>query len=233
MKVILMQHIEKLGAKGDLVNVKRGYARNYLVPRGYAIYATPHNMKKLEEIRAIAKQEEATRLEELKALASKINGITLSFIRKTDEQGNLYGSVSDTDIANELSSKGYQIHKSAIQLDKHIKELGVFDIEIKLHKDVEAQIKVEVLKEASAEPEPAEVTPEPEIEAPEAQPVVEETPEPQPVEEAPEAQPVEEEKIEAPAPAAEEEVTEPQPVIEETETAEPETAVEEPAESEE
>jgi len=206
MKVILMQHIEKLGAKGDIVNVKRGYARNYLVPRGYAIYATPHNMKKLEEIRAIAKQEEATRLEELKALAAKINGITLSFTRKTDEQGNLYGSVSDTDIAGELSSKGHQIHKSAIQLEKHIKELGIFDIELKLHKDVEAQIKVEVKKEATDEPEP-------EVETPAPQPVKEE--------------------IEAPAPVAEEaEIPEPQ-LVEETETAEPEAAVEEPAESEE
>ncbi|HPV15202.1 MAG TPA: 50S ribosomal protein L9 [Candidatus Cloacimonadota bacterium] len=172
MKVILMQHIEKLGAKGDLVNVKRGYARNYLIPRGFAIYATPYNMKKLEEIRKIAKAEEATRLEELKNLAAKINGTTLSFTRKTDEQGNLYGSVSDTDIVNELNSKGLQVHKSAVQLDKHIKELGVFDIELKLHKDVEARIKVEVKKEATAEP--AEVKPEPIIETPAVEPVAEE-----------------------------------------------------------
>lgn len=183
MKVILMQHIEKLGAKGDLVNVKRGYARNYLVPRGYAIYATPQNMKKLEEIRSIAKQEEATRLEELKNLAAKLNGTTLSFIRKTDEQGNLYGSVSDTDIVNELSAKGLQIHKSAIQLEKHLKELGIFDIELKLHKDVSAQIKVEVKQEAIAEPEPA-------VEIPTPQPVTEaEVPEPQPVEETETAEP--------------------------------------------
>ena len=167
-----MQHIEKLGAKGDLVNVKRGYARNYLIPRGFAIYATPYNMKKLEEIRKIAKAEEATRLEELKNLAAKINGTTLSFTRKTDEQGNLYGSVSDTDIVNELNSKGLQVHKSAVQLDKHIKELGVFDIELKLHKDVEARIKVEVKKEATAEP--AEVKPEPIIETPAVEPVAEE-----------------------------------------------------------
>ncbi len=172
MKVILMQHIEKLGAKGDLVNVKRGYARNYLIPRGFAIYATPYNMKKLEEIRKIAKAEEATRLEELKNLAAKINGTTLSFTRKTDEQGNLYGSVSDTDIVNELNSKGLQVHKFAVQLDKHIKELGVFDIELKLHKDVEARIKVEVKKEATAEP--AEVKPEPIIETPAVEPVAEE-----------------------------------------------------------
>ncbi len=211
MKVILMQHIEKLGAKGDIVNVKRGYARNYLVPRGFAIYATPHNMKKLEEIRAIAKQEEATRLEELKNLASRINGTTLSFIRKTDEQGNLYGSVSDTDIVNELSAKGFQVHKSAVQLEKHIKELGIFDIELKLHKEVEAQIKVEVQKEDTTEA--VEVEPEPTIEVP--------TPQPEAAEEIPTPQPVEEEIPEA------------QPIEEETETAEPEAAVEEPAESEE
>ena len=196
MKVILMQHIEKLGAKGDVVNVKRGYARNYLVPRGFAIYATPYNMKKLEEIRTIAKQEEATRLEELKNLASKINGTTLSFVRKTDEQGNLYGSVSDTDIAGELSSQGYQIHKSAVQLEKHIKELGVFDVQLRLHKDVEAQIKVEVKQEATAEPVEAE--PEPTVEAPAPQPVVEEEiPEPQPIEEPETAEP--EAAVEEPA----------------------------------
>ena len=156
-----MQHIEKLGAKGDLVNVKRGYARNYLIPRKYAIYATPKNMKRLDEIRSKASEEEALRLEELKNLASKINGISLSFIRKTDEQDNLYGSVSETDIMNELNSQGIQVHKSTIQLEKHIKELGSFSVVLKLHKEVEALLKVEVIKEASTQA--VEASEEPEV----------------------------------------------------------------------
>lgn len=163
MKVILIQHIENLGAKGDLVNVKRGYARNYLIPKNMAIYATPYNMKQLDAIRNKASEEEAIRLNELKEIARKMSGITLSFVRKTDENDKLYGSVSETDILNALSEQGIHIHKSTINLEKHIKELGAFTVAIKLHNDIETSLNLEVQKETQTPIEPEVALPEPEV----------------------------------------------------------------------
>lgn len=170
MKVILLNNIEKLGSKGEVVNVKRGFARNYLIPRDMAVYATPHNMKKIGDLKAKAAEEEEKRLAELKKLADKINSINLVFVRKVDENDHMFGSVSEVDIVNALAEHGVEIHKTAVQLDKHIKELGHIQVQVKLHKDLSAAVKIEVQKEA-----PAEVIAEPEAPAAET---VEETPEP-------------------------------------------------------
>ena len=140
MKVILLEHIEKLGAKGEVVNVKRGYARNYLVPRGYAIYATPRNMKRLGEIQDSLKAEEEKRLSELKNLAEKIASVKLTFTRKVDDQGSMFGSVSALDIVNELKAQELEIQRSWVQMEHHLKELGEHSVKLRLHKDIETDL---------------------------------------------------------------------------------------------
>jgi len=147
MKVILLDHIEKLGNKGELVNVKRGYARNFLIPRKLAIYATPLNLKKLGSIQAKLAQEEEIRMNELKNLAEKLRSASLVFVRKVDENEHMFGSVSETDLAAELKNQGFDIHKSLIHMDKHIKELGESRVLVKLHKDIVVELKVTVNKE--------------------------------------------------------------------------------------
>ena len=110
MKVILLNHIDKVGRKGEIVTVKRGYARNYLIPRELALYATPQNMKQLGSIQAKAEEEEQKLLAELKKLDGKIRSISLAFVRKVDENDHMFGSVSETEIENGLQAQGVNIH---------------------------------------------------------------------------------------------------------------------------
>jgi large subunit ribosomal protein L9 len=147
MKVILLENIEKVGSKGELINVKRGFARNYLIPRNYAIYATPQNMKKLSAIQANLAAEEEKRVAELKNLAEKLNSLSLVFARKVDENEHMFGSVSENDIINELKAQGFDLNKAQIQMEKHIKELGEVSVPVKLHKDITASLKITVNKE--------------------------------------------------------------------------------------
>jgi large subunit ribosomal protein L9 len=115
MKVILLEHIENLGKKGEVVNVKRGYARNYLIPREYAIYGTPANMKRLGSIQDELKLAEEKKLAELKNLAEKIASIKLTFVRKVDEQGSMFGSVSENDIVSALKEQGVEYNAPAFR----------------------------------------------------------------------------------------------------------------------
>lgn len=181
MKVILLSNIEKLGTKGEVVNVKRGFARNYLVPRDMAVYATPQNMKKIGDIKAKAAEEEEKRLSELKKLADKISSINLVFVRKVDENDHMFGSVSETDIVNALAEQGVEVHKTAVQLEKHIKELGQNQVQIRLHKDITTLVRIDIRKEAQEEAivtEPQALEQErPVEEVPAEEPVAEETPE--------------------------------------------------------
>jgi large subunit ribosomal protein L9 len=151
MKVILLNHIEKVGKKGEIVSVKRGFARNYLVPRNLAMYATPQNMKNLSSLQAKAAEEEEKIIAEFKKLDDKIRALHLVFLRKVDENEHMFGSVSETDIVHELSQKGIDIHKSAVVLDKHIKTLGESAVQIRLHKDVVSELRVLVEKEHKEE----------------------------------------------------------------------------------
>ncbi len=148
MKVILTENIEKVGNKGDVINVKRGYARNYLVPRNYAIYATPMNLKKLDGLKKQFADEESKRIEKFRILGEQISKLKLSFIRKVDEHESMYGSVSEMDILHELKEKNIDIPKAAIILEKHIKQLGEFDVPVHLHKEVSVMLSVSVAKEA-------------------------------------------------------------------------------------
>jgi len=149
MKVILTENIEKVGVKGDVINVKRGFARNYLVPRNFAIYATPQNMKNLTGIKQKYADEENKRLEQLKLIGEKITGLKLTYVRKVDEHENLYGSVSEMDILHELKEKNIDIPKAAILMDKHIKQLGDFEVAIRLHKDINVTVRGTVEKEGA------------------------------------------------------------------------------------
>ncbi|NLH92620.1 MAG: 50S ribosomal protein L9 [Candidatus Cloacimonetes bacterium] len=192
MKVILLNHIEKLGKKGEVVSVKRGFARNYLIPRKLAIYATPQNMKHLSAIQNQAAEEEEKLIEELKKLDAKIRTLSLVFVRKVDEHDSMFGSVSEIDIVNELAAQDVNIHKSAVLMEKNIKSLGETVVQIRLHKDIVSELKVLVEKEARDEaveeqvaaPAVDESTPvEPEIPAePDAVAEVVETEEPKPTE---------------------------------------------------
>lgn len=148
MKVILLENIEKVGSKGEVVNVRRGFARNFLIPKNNAIYATPLNMKKLSSIQATFAEAEQKKLAELKVLAEKIASAKVVLVRKVDENEHMFGSVSELDIVNALHEQGLQIHKTALQMEKHIKELGETKLQVKLHKEVVAELTVVVEKEA-------------------------------------------------------------------------------------
>ncbi len=156
MKVIMLKSIEKVGKQGEIVSVKRGFARNYLTPRGYAIYATPANMKNLSVIQNKLKEEEEKMLAELKKLAENINVASVVFERKLDEHGSMFGSVSENDIIHALQGMGITIHKSNLAMDKHFKEIGEFSVPVRLHKDVNADLKVIIEPEKVKAQEPVQ-----------------------------------------------------------------------------
>ncbi|MDC4206368.1 MAG: 50S ribosomal protein L9 [Candidatus Manganitrophus sp.] len=153
MKVILREDVDKLGRMGDLVNVADGYARNFLLPRNMAALATTKNIKSLEhEKRVIAdriKKEKMAAEEE----AKKISAVSVSIPVQVGEEGKLFGSVTSKDIADAIAAQGFEIDKRRIQLEKPIKEIGTFMVPVKVHHDVTAQVKVEVIKSEEAAPE--------------------------------------------------------------------------------
>ncbi len=144
MKVILKQDIHELGLEGDVVSVADGYARNYLIPKGIALEATPQNMKLLEAQR---KKIEAKRLrakEEAEKLKEQMETISLTFVQKAGEEGKLYGSVTAMDIAGALEKEGIVIDRRKIVIEKPIKSLGEYDISVKIYPGVTAVVKVKV-----------------------------------------------------------------------------------------
>ena len=147
MKIILVENVEKLGKIGDIAKVSDGYARNYLLPKRYAIVATANNLKKLSGIKEKAEQRRLEEENALKALAQKIEGTVLNFKRKADDNHHLYGSVSDVDIVKAMQESGFQIHKSIIKGDTHIKSIGNFDLSLHFAADIAANISVVVEKE--------------------------------------------------------------------------------------
>jgi large subunit ribosomal protein L9 len=148
MQIILQEDIEKLGHRGDVVVVKPGYARNYLLPRSLAIEATPGNMKALERIRTSLAKKTATELEAAKKQAELLTGVSLNFKRKTGENDQMFGSVTTGDIAEALVAQGFKIDKRQVQLAEPIKIVGEHDVTIKVFRDVVAHVKAIVEKEA-------------------------------------------------------------------------------------
>jgi large subunit ribosomal protein L9 len=163
MKVILIEEIRGLGTRGDVVNVKDGYARNFLLPKNLAREATAGNLKQIEHERrkwALLAQEEKTAAQKA---ANAVKGVKVQIEKRVGEHGQLFGSVTANEIADALEAKGVSVDKRRIELGSPIKNLGVHDVEVRLHKEVSAQIQVEVvamgverLEEAPAAEAPAE-----------------------------------------------------------------------------
>ncbi|GAC1625116.1 MAG: 50S ribosomal protein L9 [Candidatus Acidiferrum sp.] len=147
MQIILQEDIEKLGHRGDVVTVKPGYARNFLLPQKLAIEATLGNMKALERIRTSMAKKTATELEAAQKQAVLLNGISLKYTRKTGENDQMFGSVTSGDIVDGLTAQGFKIDKRQVQIAEPIKTLGEFPVTIKVFRDVTAEVKVHVEKE--------------------------------------------------------------------------------------
>jgi large subunit ribosomal protein L9 len=148
MKVILKQDVNKLGQKDDIITVKDGYGRNYLIPKGYGIQATESTLKiHAENLRQRAHKEEKIRLEAEK-IAEKLNGIKVVIGAKTSSAGKIFGSVNTIQIAEALKEKGFDIDRKSILLtDDQIKEVGNYKATIKLHRDVKVEIEFDVVGE--------------------------------------------------------------------------------------
>ena len=147
MEVILRKDIPKLGKAGDVVKVKDGYARNYLIPKGLAILANQKNIKALENQRKIILAKAERERKKLESLAEKLEGISITVYRKIIEEDRIFGSVSSIDIVNMLKEQGIEIDKNQVILNEPIKKLGTFEVPIKLSSDKIVNIKVEVLEE--------------------------------------------------------------------------------------
>jgi len=155
MEVILKEDVANLGHRGDVVKVADGYGRNFLLPRKMALQATLANKAVIEQMKASAARKSASEKAVAEALVAKLEPIVLSFTRKTGENGHLFGSVTSADIATDLESKGIEVDRRKIVLAEPLKSVGEFTVSIKLHRDVVAHLKVNVLAEATEEVVPA------------------------------------------------------------------------------
>jgi len=147
MEVILRQDIEKLGARGQIVNVAEGYARNYLLPRRLAVPATEANKKIVELERQAHLRREAREKAEAEELARMLAGVSITLHQKAGEHDQLFGSVTALDIAEALARRNFQIDRRKIQLEHPIKQLGDHKVPIRLHREVTVEITVQVLRE--------------------------------------------------------------------------------------
>jgi large subunit ribosomal protein L9 len=168
--VLLREDIDDLGARGEIVRVKAGYARNYLLPRKLAVQATASNVKQIEQERAALLKKEAKEKSGAEEQAGLMKSLRLSFTRKVGEHGILYGSVTSMDIAEALKERGYEVDRRRITLREAIKETGEFTVPVRLHREVTVELPVEVVGEGGAktEAEAAPATPPADAEEAEA-----------------------------------------------------------------
>ncbi|GAB4273614.1 MAG: 50S ribosomal protein L9 [Deferrisomatales bacterium] len=150
MKVILKETVTNLGTVADVVSVKDGYARNYLIPRGLAILADPRNVKAIEHHRRALEKKRLRELQKAEELAQALEGTRLVFQRRASDQQHLFGSVTHIDIEKALDEKGFSITRKQVVLEQPIKALGEFPVTLKLHGGVKAQVLVVVEQEAEA-----------------------------------------------------------------------------------
>jgi len=155
MEVILREHVDNLGRRGEIVKVADGYARNYLLPRKLALLATDGNRKHVERERARFDAREAEERKDAEGVAARIAAVEIVLARKVGETEALYGSVTSADIAAALAGKGIEVDRRKLQLAEPIKTLGEFDVPIRLQRDVTATVKVKVVAEGAAAPAPA------------------------------------------------------------------------------
>jgi large subunit ribosomal protein L9 len=151
MEVILKEDVAKLGNRGDVVKVAEGYGRNYLLPRKLAIEATVANKAVIDQMKAAAVRRTAKEKTEAEALSKQFDGLSVTFLRKSGENDQLFGSVTSSDIAEALEKKSFHIDRRKIQLHEPLKSVGEFAVPVKLHKDVTTHLKVVIEQEAAAE----------------------------------------------------------------------------------
>jgi large subunit ribosomal protein L9 len=147
MEVILTKDIKRIGEAGEIMKVKDGFARNYLLPKGLAIVANEYNKNKIEAIKKEALKVREELHNKYKALVDLLEDVELTFSRKADENDHLFGSVSENDISEALAEKEINVHRSHIILPKHLKELGSFEVEIEFTSEIKTNIKVNIEKE--------------------------------------------------------------------------------------
>jgi len=146
MQIILLERIEKLGQMGDLVNVKPGYARNYLLPQGKALRANKANMERFESERAQREADNLTKRSEAETEAKKMEGLAVNMVRAASEMGQLFGSVTSRDIAEAVTESGFTISRSQVIMDRAIKTLGLTDTRIRLHPEVSVSVTVNIAR---------------------------------------------------------------------------------------
>ncbi len=144
MEIILTKDIKALGEAGKLVKVKAGYARNYLLPNGFAIPASQKNLLKIEVIKKQAAEKKLVLHGKYQEIINKIEGVELTFARKADENDHLFGSVSENDIVKALAEKDIEIHKADIKMEKHLKEIGTVDVVISFMSELQTTVKVTI-----------------------------------------------------------------------------------------
>jgi len=147
MDVILREDIDKLGSRGEVVKVAAGYARNFLLPKRLAVEATPSNRKIVEQERHAHLRKEAKQKDEAQDLGKLMAGVKITIAQKAGENDQLFGSVTAQDIVNALAAQDFTIDRRKVQLDEPIKQLGEYQVPLRLHKDVTAEITVAVVKE--------------------------------------------------------------------------------------
>ena len=147
MQIVLKEDVEKLGRRGEVVKVADGYARNYLLPFGKALSATPGNLKVIEREKRRYVARLSKEKEENEALARRIQEVSVTLVRKVGENDVLYGSVTSADIGESLQKEGIVVDKRRIQLPEPIKSLGIYSVPVRLHPEVTAEVKVWVVKE--------------------------------------------------------------------------------------
>lgn len=147
MEVILKEDVNKLGHRGDVVKVAEGYGRNFLLPKRLAMEATEANKAVIEQMKQSALRRSAREKSDAEAQISPLGEVSLVFLRKVGENEHLFGSVTSSEIANELAHQGFNIDRRKIQLDEPLKQLGEFHVPIRLHREVTAHVKVTVKPE--------------------------------------------------------------------------------------
>ncbi len=161
-KILLREDVDDLGARGEIVRVKAGYARNYLLPRKLAVEATNSNVKQIEQERAALLKKEASERSTAEGQAEQMRALVLEFKRKSGEQGALYGSVTSMDIAEALKERGYEIDRHRLHLREPIKKLGDVAVPLRLHREVTVDLQIKV--SAEGEVIAGHMTPEQEAE---------------------------------------------------------------------
>ena len=146
-KVLLREDIDDLGARGEIVRVRAGYARNYLLPRNLAVEATTGNVKGIEQERAALLKKEAKERATAEGQSQQMGSLVLEFKRKAGEQGALYGSVTSMDLAEALKERGYEIDRHRIHLREPLKRLGEYTVPVRLHREVTVDLQVKVASE--------------------------------------------------------------------------------------